>query len=199
MQRASHSKAVTNTIESAMPLHPYSAIISCPDVSRRIHLSCKRLFNLESMTSESHVISRVNHALTGHSFGAQKSSRISMGASGGAWLVRDQRDARTYTGMKVDVIRSRAQMILSLSCIEDIADCICQDARRYSTLGACPLRTMDCESLVTLSLEVLLEPNISLHLYSSKWRCTTVGRYVYDWESGDCTTRWRKTIIVSPT
>jgi len=38
-----------------------------------------------------------------------------MGASGGAWLVRDQRDARTYTGMKVDVIRSRAQMILSLA------------------------------------------------------------------------------------
>ena len=114
MQTASHSKAVTDTIESAIPLHPYSAIISCPDVSRRIHLSCKRLFNLESMTSESHVISRVNHALTGHSFGAQKSSCISMGASGGAWLVRDQRDARTYTGMKVDVIRSRAQMILSL-------------------------------------------------------------------------------------
>lgn len=26
-----------------------------------------------------------------------------------------------------------------------------------------------------------------------------MGRYVYDWESGDCTTRWRKTIIVSQT
>jgi len=140
MQRASHSKAVTNTIESAIPLHPYSAIISCPDVSRRIHLSCKRLFNLESMTSESCYLSCQPRSHWTFFW----SAKIFLHFDGCKWgCLAGERPARCKNLHRNEGGRYPIKGTDdTLSCIDDIANRIHRNARTILVSGACPLKAI---------------------------------------------------------